>query len=354
MRGGERVLEALCARYPDAVIVTHVADRSRLSEKLLRHEIRETFIARLPFARRLYQRYLPLMPLALELMDMTEFDLVISSEAGPAKGIIVRPDALHICYCHSPMRYIWDQYHVYRQRAGLFARLMMPFLAHGLRKWDVTSAARVDHFVANSQFVAQRISKYYRRKASILHPPVSVEEFTPLHVEEVGSHYLIAGELVSYKRPDLAVAAFTANGRRLRVVGEGPERAALERMAGPNIEFLGRLPYEKLRQEFARCRALVFPGIEDFGIIPVEVMAAGRPVIALGRGGALDSVIAGQTGLFFAEQSAEALTRAVEQFEAEMLPDLDPAAIRTHAERFSSAAFARRWEEIVATAKDAE
>jgi glycosyltransferase involved in cell wall biosynthesis len=353
MRGGERVLESLCALYPEAVIITHVADRARLSRRLLRHEIRETFIARLPFARQRYQSYLPLMPLALEQMDMTEFDLVISSEAGPAKGVIVRPDALHLCYCHSPMRYVWDQYHIYRDRAGPVARLLMPLLAHRLRQWDVTSAARVDHFVANSRFVAQRIAKYYRRSASILHPPVAVDDFTPAPAAEVGDHYLLAGELVPYKRADLAVAAFTVSGRRLRVVGEGPERTALQRMAGPNIDFLGRLPPDALAREFARCRALVFPGVEDFGIIPVEVMAAGRPVIAYGRGGALDSVVPGSTGLFFHEQTPAALNEAVTRFEAELLPDLDPTAIRAHAESFSPAAFARAWQALVVSAQEA-
>lgn len=344
MRGGERVLEALCARYPEAVIITHVADRQKLSDALLRHEIRETFIARLPGARRHHARYLPLMPLALESMDMSEFDLVISSEAGPAKGIIVRPDALHVCYCHSPMRYIWDQFHAYRRSGGPLARFALPLFAHRLRIWDVTTSARVDHFVANSRFVAQRIRKFYRREAVVIHPPVAVEAIQPLPPQDVGDHYLLAGELVPYKRPDLAVEAFTRSGRRLRVAGDGVMREALQRVAGPNVTFLGRLSDDDLRREFATCRALVFPGEEDFGIIPVEVMAAGRPVIAFGRGGVLDSVIPGHTGMFFETQEVGALLGAVERLEREMLPGLDPAAIRAHAEGFSKSAFLAAWD----------
>ncbi|TPE49127.1 glycosyltransferase [Amaricoccus solimangrovi] len=350
MRGGERVLEALCALYPEAVIITHVADRAALSERILRHEIRETFIARLPGARKHYQKYLPLMPLALEMVDLSEFDLVISSESGPAKGVIPRPDALHVCYCHSPMRYVWDHFHVYRARAGRLTRWMMPLIAHRLRIWDVTSAARVDAFVANSHFIAQRIGTYYRREATVVAPPVAVDEFTPVAPEAVGDHYLLAGELVSYKRPDLAVEAFTRSGRKLRVIGDGDQRRALEAMAGPNVEFLGKVPFSRLREEFATCRALVFPGEEDFGIIPVELMAAGRPVIAYGRGGALDSVVPGVTGHFFAEQTPAALEEAVEEFESGLLPELDGAAIRAHAESFAPEVFARGIQAAVAAA----
>lgn len=243
MRGGERVLESLCEIYPDAVIISHVVDRSQLSDVLLRHEIRETFIAKLPFARRAYQRYLPLMPLALEQLDLTEFDLIISSESGPAKGVISRPDAVHVCYCHSPMRYIWDQFHIYRKQAGMIIRVVMPLVAHFLRIWDVTSAARVDQFVANSRFVAQRINSFYRRDSLVIPPPVAVHEFKPAPPEEIGDHYLLAGELVSYKRADLAVKAFTNSGLPLRVIGDGDQRKKLQSIAGPNITFLGKLPF---------------------------------------------------------------------------------------------------------------
>ena len=352
MRGGERVLEALCDIYPDAVIITHVADRRKLSGRILRHEIRETFIARLPGANRHYQKYLAFMPLALEMVDMAEFDLVISSESGPAKGIIPRPDALHICYCHSPMRYIWDHFHIYRSRAGLLTRLVMPLIAHRLRIWDVSSAARVDAFVANSHFVAQRIEKYYRRGADVVAPPVAVQEFTPAPFDQIGDHYLLAGELLGYKRPDLAVDAFTRSGRKLRVIGTGDQMAALKRIAGPNIEFLGKVSFERLKEEFARCRALIFPGEEDFGIVPIEVMAAGRPVIAFGRGGVLDSVIAGKTGQFFYQQTVTAINDAVTAFEADLLDRMDPAAAILQAQQFSTAEFAKKFKAAVESAAD--
>ncbi|QDI77699.1 MULTISPECIES: glycosyltransferase [Leisingera] len=350
MRGGEKVLEALLDLYPDAVIVTHVYDPAQVSSRVRRHEVRETFIGRLPGAKKHYQKYLPLMPLALELMDMQEFDLVISSESGPAKGVIVRPDAVHISYCHSPMRYIWDHYHVYRARAGRLARLMMPLAAHRLRIWDVTTAARVDHFIANSSFIAKRIEKFYRREAEVIFPPVDTAEFAVS--PEVGGHYLLAGEMVSYKRADLAVEAFNASGRKLVVVGDGEMREALERKSGPNITFLGRVPFAELKQQFATCKALVFPGEEDFGIIPVEVMACGRPVIAYGRGGALDTVIEGVSGVLFHEQTADALNEAISRFEEEPGLVAGPEAIRELAKGFDTAVFKEKFSAFAARALD--
>ncbi len=340
MRGGEKVIEKLLEIYPQAVLITHVYDPDAVSDIIRRHEVRETFIGRLPGAKTHYQKYLPLMPRALEQMDLQEFDLVISSESGPAKGIIPRPDAVHLCYCHSPMRYIWDHYHVYRASAGRLARMAMPHMAHRLRIWDVTTAARVDHFFANSSFIAQRIERYYRREAEVVAPPVAVDEFAI--ADTVGDHYLYAGELVGYKRPDLAIEAFNASGRKLTVVGDGEMRPRLEAMAGPNITFRGRVPFAELKREFAGARALIFPGEEDFGIVPVEVMACGRPVVALKRGGALDYVEPGVTGLFFEEQTVESLNAAVDALEAQ--PGLldSPQAIRARVERFHPDRFAER------------
>ena len=347
MRGGERVLESLCALYPDAVIFTHVVDRAEISDVLLRHEIRETFIAKLPWARRFYQKYLPLMPLALGLIDLSEFDLVISSESGPAKGVICRPDAVHICYCHSPMRYIWDHFHVYHCKAGRLTRLLMPLIAHRMRLWDVTTALRVDRFVGNSRFVGQRIKSFYRRECEVIHPPIAVQDFEPVPPAEVGDHYLLAGELVSYKRADLAIEAFTRSGLPLRVIGDGDQRKQLQAMAGPNVTFLGRVSGARLKDEFARCRALVFPGEEDFGMIPVEVMAAGRPVIAFGRGGALDTVVPGVTGVFFDEQTPQVLHTAILGFEQGLLRTLDVAAIVAHAATFSTQLFRTRMQTAI-------
>jgi glycosyltransferase involved in cell wall biosynthesis len=340
MRGGEKVLEALCRLFPQADIFTHVVDRDRISDTLRAHRITETWIGRLPAARRAYQKYLPLMPRALEELDLTGYDLVISSEAGPAKGVIVPPDAFHLCYCHSPMRYLWDQYHVYRDGAGPVTRLLMPPLAHRLRQWDVTSAARVDGFLANSTHVAARIEKYWRRQAQVVHPPVAVDDFAPAPLDEIGDYYLWAGELAPYKRPDLAVEAFRRMGRKLIVIG-GPDRAvtALSRRAGAGTTFLGKVSFDTLRHHMARCRALVFPGEEDFGIVPVEAMASGRPVIAYGRGGALDTVIDGETGLLFPRQDVESLIDAVERFEAAGPDAFDGAALVRHAAGFAESVF---------------
>jgi glycosyltransferase involved in cell wall biosynthesis len=336
MRGGERVLEALCEMFPEADIFTHVVDPDAISPTLKRHRIRTTFIAKLPGAKRHYQKYLPLMPLALEELDLSDYDIIISSESGPAKGVVTRPDALHVCYCHSPMRYAWDHYHLYKKKAGRLTRLVMPPLMHQLRIWDVASAARVDHFIANSAFVASRIRKYYRRDSDIVHPPVDVEAFAPAPTQS--DAYLLVGELVAYKRADLAIAAFTKMGKRLIVIGDGEERQRVQQGAGANIEFLGRASFDRLREAYASCRALIFPNEEDFGIVPVEAMASGRPVIALGRGGARDSIVEGETGLFFEEQSVDGLIAAVERFEAERGRFSTPRIVE-HARRFSREAF---------------
>lgn len=344
MRGGEKVVEALCDMYPGADIFTHAVNRDAISEKLRGHEIKTSFIAKLPFARRYYQTYLPLMPLALEQLDLRGYDLIISSESGPAKGIIPPPEAAHVCYCHSPMRYVWNMYQDYRANAGFLARAGMPLLTHYLRSWDQGSASRVDRFVANSRTVAARIRKYYRRTASVIHPPVSVESFSVLPDEERGDFYLMVGELVRYKRPDLAVSAFSQAGKRLAVIGGGEMLDELRRMAGPTVEILGSQPFDRLRSFYARCRALIFPGEEDFGIVPVEAMASGRPVIAYGRGGALDSVVDGVTGTLFDEASVEALLDAVARSER---TSFDPIQIRAHAETFNQQRFKREMRAVI-------
>ncbi|MEM5516228.1 glycosyltransferase [Henriciella sp. AS95] len=345
MRGGERVLEAFAEMFPNADIFTHVVDRSKLSDTLNRHNIQTTFISKLPFANKHYQKYLPFMPRALEELDLSEYDLVISSESGPAKGVITKPGAFHLCYCHSPMRYIWDQFHHYRASAGWPAKLVFPGIAHRLRNWDVASAARVDQFVANSNFVAKRIEKFYRRDSEVIFPPVAVDEFSAVVPEEGADYFLAAGELVGYKRFDLVVDAFNELGLKLVVVGDGEERAALEKKAKDNITFLGRVPFTQLKRHFANCKALIFPGEEDFGMVPVEVMAAGKPVIAYGRGGALDTVIPGVSGVLVNEQTAEAFVAAIERF--------DPAAfpreqLIQHAQKFSKNEFKAKIRKLLA------
>jgi glycosyltransferase involved in cell wall biosynthesis len=346
MRGGEKVLEQLCRLFPEADIFTHVIDRDRIDDTILRHRIATTSVARLPFAKRHYTKYLGFMPRALEELDLTSYDLVISSESGPAKGVVVKPTAAHICYCHSPMRYLWDHYHDYKRELGPVGRFVFGRVAHSMRQWDVSTAARVDRFVANSSFVAERIARYYRRDADIVHPPVDMARFAP-RAGAPDDDYLFVSELVGYKRADLAIEAFRDTPRRLIVVGDGAERKALEKRASPNIELRGRVPADELARLYARCRALVFPGEEDFGIVPVEAMASGRPIIAYRSGGAIDSVVENVTGLFFDHQTVASLTDALDRFEAHEA-QFDPDAIVRHAHGFSEQAFRDKFAAIVA------
>ncbi|WP_163266770.1 glycosyltransferase [Chelativorans alearense] len=344
MRGGEKVVEALCDMYPGADIFTLVYDEERVSAKIRRHKVTPSFLQKIPGARKHYQSLLPLMPFALESLDLSGYDLILSSESGPAKGIVPGPQATHICYCHSPMRYLWDHYHFYRAGSGLLTRALLPVLAPALRAWDVSTSARVDKFVANSHHVAARIEKYYRRDAAVLNPPVAVQDFSP--AAKIGDFYLCAGQLVGYKRVELAVEAFTKMAENLVVIGEGKEMARLKRMAGPTVTFLGRAPSPVLRDMLARCRALVFPGEEDFGIVPVEAMASGRPVIAFYGGGALDSVVPDRTGILFQEQSVQGLIEAVRRFRS-METAFRPDLIRNHALQFSEANFKAKMQQII-------
>lgn len=344
MRGGEKVLEAFCELFPDADIFTHVYDPGNTSDIIRSHTVKTSFINRLPFAPKMYPRYLPLMPLALEQLDLRGYDLVISSESGPAKGIIPDSNALHLCYCHSPMRYLWNMYQAYYETSGLLTRLLMPPLSHYLRGWDVTTAHRVDRFAANSGTVANRIRRYYHRRSDIIHPPVDTESFRPVDAAEVSDYYLMVGELVRYKRPDLAVEAFNRMKAKLVVIGQGEMLAELKKMAGPTVEILGSQPFESLQHHYARCKALIFPGEEDFGIVPLEAMASGRPVIAYGRGGATETVVPGRTGVFFDRQSVDSLTDAVERLER--MP-FEPGDAVARAAEFSREIFKARFKAFV-------
>ncbi len=345
MRGGERVVERLLHLFPDADIFTHVYDPSAVSDIIRARPVKTSFIQKLPGARRHYQKYLPLMPMALEEFDLRGYDLVISSESGPAKGVIAAPDALHLCYVHSPMRYLWDHYHDYRDAAGLVNRLAMPWLFHRLRTWDTASAARVDTFVANSEFIAKRIERAWRRPSTIVYPPVATSLFHKADVIE--PHYLWVGQMTPYKRADLAVDAFNALGLPLLMVGTGEMADALRKRAGPTIRIVPRMSFADLRQAYATSRALIFTPEEDFGIVPVEVMASGRPVLAYARGGALSTVRAGVSGLFFAEQTVESLIEGVEAMER-FLPGFDPDAAMAHAERFAPERFDRGIRDAIA------
>ncbi|KPF42001.1 glycosyl transferase [Rhizobium sp. AAP43] len=344
MRGGEKVIEELCQLFPQADIFTLVCDETRLSARLRQHRITTSFLQKIPGARRHYTKMLPLMPFALEHFDLQDYDLVISSESGPAKAIVTRPDALHVCYCHSPMRYIWDQFHLYRKGLPWIGRVMMSLTAPILRVWDVTTAARVDTFVANSAYIGSRIRRFYNRDATVIHPPVAVDDFK-LGTGQ-GEFYLYAGQLTGYKRADLAVRACTESGRQLVVIGEGEQTAHLRAIAGPSVTFLGHQPFPVLAEHLSRCRALLFPGTEDFGILPVEAMASGRPVIAFDAGGARETVSSPDVGLRFAEQTVEGMLEAINAFEARE-SEFDPAVIRRHAERFSSEVFRSRFRTLV-------
>jgi glycosyltransferase involved in cell wall biosynthesis len=347
-RGGERVVEALAEMFPQADLFTLVLDPDALSPSLRRRNFTTSFLQNIPGIKRHYKKLLPLFPLALEQFNLGDYDLVISSESGAAKGVLTGPHTCHICYCHTPMRYIWDMYHPYRAKPGMggVARLVFSLSAHYMRLWDYAAAARVDYFVANSWNVAGRIGKHYRRKATVINPPVDVcaGYISP----EVDDYYLTVGQLVDYKRVDLAIEACNRLGRPLRVIGEGEEFERLRTLAGPTVKFLGHLPDQELRENYARCRALLFPGEEDFGIVPVEAQSFGRPVIAFGRGGALETVVGGfatvprapesSTGVFFAEQSADSLADAILFFESNE-SRFSPAFIRRHAERFNVSRF---------------
>ena len=278
------MVDALRELFPQADIFTHVIDKRAFSDILASHQVRTSFIGRLPFARTATAFYVPLMPLASEQFDLNGYDLVISSKSGPSKGVIVPEDCIHICYCHSPMRYIWNKYAEQVRWSPFVLSWPMRLSAHYLRFVDYLSAARVDLFVANSTAVQRRIEKYYRRPSRVIFPPVDVSAFTPSN--EIDDYFLYCGQLTAYKRPDLAVDCFNQLGLPLRIIGDGEMVSALHKRAKSNIRFLGRVTDDVLRHHLARCRALVFPGEEDFGIVPVEAMASGRPVIAYQRGGA--------------------------------------------------------------------
>ena len=341
--GAESVLEALVEMYPQAPIYTSIYWPQAMPEAYRSWDIRTSFMDRLPLVKKYHQPFLPLYPLAFEQFDLRGYDLVISNKSAFCHGVITAPETLHICYCLTPTRFLWD-YAGYVQREGLgkLARWALPPFLNYLRLWDKAAADRVDHFAAISQAVRQRIQKFYRRQAAVIHPPVDTTGYVP--AEGSDDYFLIVSRLIPYKRIDLAVQAFNQLGLPLVIVGDGRDRASLQEMAKPNIQFLGRVPDEEMRQLLARCRAFIFPGLEDFGIAPVEAQAAGRPVIAFGGGGALDTVVEGVTGTFFHEQSPQALAEAVRSFDEARY---DPAVIREHAERFDTAVFKQQLRQFI-------
>lgn len=340
--GAEDVLEALVKLFPEAPLYTSLYWRERMPEHWRAWEIHTSFIDRLPLARRRQQLYLPFYPLAFEQFEFDDYDLVLSNKSGFCHGVITGPETLHICYCLTPTRYLW-RYRQYaeRERIGRLTRALLPPFLTYLRMWDRLAADRVDHFIAISEEIRRRIAKVYRRDAVTIYPPVDVCRFEP--ASQVDDYYLLVGRLLPYRRIDLLIEAFNRLGRPLMIAGRGRDRDRLEAMAGPNVTFLGYVPDEDLPELMARCRAFMWPGEEDFGIAPIQAMAAGRPVIAYAGGGALETVAPG-TGALFAEQSAPAIIEAVEAFDA---AEVDPAIIRAHAEQFDTTIFQKKLTEFV-------
>jgi glycosyltransferase involved in cell wall biosynthesis len=348
--GGENVVKAMLELFPQADVFTLV-ERPDFSISIVpRERLRTSYLQRIPGAARFYRALLPLMPTALENFDLRGYDLIISSESGPAKGILPPLGALHICYCHSPMRYIWDQYHEYKASTGWLQQLVLSLCITRLRLWDQASSTRVDRFVANSRYVASRIGRYYRREADVIYPPVDVDDFSIS--ETIGDYYLITGRHVSYKRIDLAIEACNALGRKLIITGDGPETSRLRSIAGATISFVGRCSLDDLKRYYAEASAFLMPGEEDFGIAPVEAMASGRPVIAFASGGATETVVDQKTGIFFREQSVESLKDGILAYEARV-DTFDPNAIRAHALGFAKSRFMSEFSHFVNEAMNA-
>ncbi len=350
--GSERVVEQVLNLYPDADLFSLVDFLDPHDRAFIQHKpVTTSFIQTLPFARKHFRQYLPLMPMAIEQFDLAEYDLVISSNHAIAKGVLTRADQLHISYVHTPIRYAWDLQTQYLHQAGLHQGgkgALTRLILHYLRLWDVSSAQRVDRFVANSHFVARRIWKTYRRPATVIYPPVATHRFRADRPRD--EFYLTVSRFVPYKRVDLTIAAFNQLGLPLVVIGDGAGRDRLQAIAKPNIQFLGYQSAAVVQDHMERCKAFVFPAEEDFGITPVEAQAAGAPVIAYGRGGVTETVIANKTGLFFRTQTTDALIEVIQMFEsrlASVRPLAPPEVIRQSAERFSESTFRQAFQALV-------
>jgi glycosyltransferase involved in cell wall biosynthesis len=333
IRGGERVLEGLCRLYPDAELFTLVHVPGTTSPLIENRRVHTSIVQRLPGAERYYRQYLPLFPFAIEQFDLDQFDLVVSSSHCAAKAVVRSGRGRHVCYCHSPMRYAWDQFELYfgPARLGRMQSALLGSVMKRIARWDAATAGRVDRFVANSAHVAGRIRRYYNREATVVHPPVDTAFFQP-DGSAPGDYFLVVSALVPYKRIDLAIAACEAVGARLKVVGRGPELARLARLAGPSVEFLGPRTDEEIRDLYRGAAAVVMSGEEDFGMVPVEAQACGRPVVALARGGALETVEDGLTGVLVPEPTPEAFADALRRVRA---MSFDPVVLQARARRFS-------------------
>ena len=346
MRGGEKVLEALCELFPEADIFTNVYAPEHISDTIKKHNVYTTKINKWPMAKKMYQKYMPFMPNALMDLDLTSYDLVISSESGPAKGVVPAPFAFHVCYCHTPMRYLWDMYHEYFRKSNPIVKFFMKKMIPNLRKWDVTSSNLVDHFIANSHYVAARIQRYYNRKADVIYPPCNIEKFLPIK-RKPEDFYLFFGQLVGYKRADLAIESCIKANKKIVVIGDGKSKEAKKYEKSGLVTFTGRISDEAIADYLSKAKALIFPGIEDFGIIPVEANAAGCPVIAYKDGGALDSIEEDVTGIFFEEQTVDSLVECINIFESRENDFTDREKFNKHVEKFSKENFLKQIKEVI-------
>lgn len=341
MGGAEQVIINFHKIFPEAPIYTTFYTPDNLDDELKNIEVKTSFLQK---KKKIYhhQKYYPMMPLVFENFNLNEYDVVLSSSSCCAKGVLTRPETVHVCYCHTPMRYAWDQRDEYIQNSKGIKRKLIKILLHYMRMWDYISANRVDYFIANSTEVQKRIKKHYGRDSIVINPPVRCNLFTISDKNE--DYFLVLSRLVTYKRFDLAVKACSELGKKLVVIGDGPERKNLESMANENVTFLGRQPDEVVKKYMSECKAVIYPGKEDFGIVPVEAQACGRPVIAYGKGGVLDSIIPDETGIFFQEQTVEALKEAIQEFETRTF---DKEKIRKHALEFDESVFREKMQKFI-------
>lgn len=346
--GGERVLDVMSDMFPEAPIYTLVYDPQAVHGAFQDKDVRTSFLQNIPFTKSHHRLFPLLMPMGVENWDLSEYDVVLSSSSSYAKGVITPPGTTHISYCHTPTRYAWDNCHRYFQefRYNTFVKRLLPFAVNYIRMWDKVSADRVDYYIANSHNVARRIEKYYHMPARVIHPPVNIDRFQP--AADHDDYYLMLGRFLVYKHYDIVIQAFQNSDRKLKIVGTGPEEEYLKSLARgcENIEFLGRLSDEDSKKAFERCRAFIFPSEDDFGIVPVEAMAAGKPVIAYGVGGACETVEDGVTGVFFSEQTPQSVKEAVDRFET---MHFDSQVIAEHVSHFSYDRFRQELEETVET-----
>jgi glycosyltransferase involved in cell wall biosynthesis len=342
MGGAEKVIKSLHKLFPEAPIYTTLYDKKRM-RGFENATIYTSFLQSIPYSQKKHPWFLNAMPLAVESFDLNEYDIVISSSHSVAKGVITKPETTHVTYCHTPMRYAWEPWELnYRlQKFPNFLHNSIKKKIHKLRMWDRLSADRVDHFLVNSNYIGQRVQKYYRKDSTVIHPPIETGDFK---VSEAQDYFLMVGRLISYKRFDLVIETFNKSGKALKIIGSGPDEAKLKKMANKNVEFLGRVDDKELKKLYSECQALVFPQLEDFGITPVECMASGRPVIAYSQGGAQDTIVDGETGLFFHKQSVQSLSNALTKFEKQTW---DAKEIRNHSHKFSEKRFHKELTEFL-------